>query len=237
MKLTSDEISAFQKNGYLGPIRAFTRDELDALIGPLDILLTGNAPTHHRHLDIPVVHQLCATPNIVERIASLIGADVMLWSSNFFVKQPGARETPWHQDQNNGGPAVLEPPLNFSVWLALDDCLSENSCLKFVAGSHLTTVNHAPPSEGHYFGLADTSRFDLSTAVNMELHKGEFVIFTDRVLHAAEPNHSAKRRAGLAMRYTAPFVKILRPVKGMMVSGEDRFGFNQIVQPPLKPMS
>ena len=156
----------------------------------------------------------------------------MLWSSNFFVKQPGACDTPWHQDQNNGSPAALEPPLNISVWMALDDYLIENSCIKFVAGSHLTTVNHAPPSEGSYFGLADTSSFDLTSAVNMELSKGEFVIFTDRVLHAAEPNTSEKRRAGIAMRFTTPFVKILRPVKGVIVSGEDRFGFNDLVTPP-----
>lgn len=116
--------------------------------------------------------------------------------------------------------------------MALDDCLIENSCIKFVAGSHLTTVNHEPPSDGHYFGLADTSSFDLDSAVNMELRKGEFVIFTDRVLHAAEPNTSDKRRAGIAMRFTTPFVKILRPVKGVIVSGEDRFGFNDIVTPP-----
>ena len=156
----------------------------------------------------------------------------MLWSSNFFVKQPCSCETPWHQDQNNGGPSVLEPPLNTSILMALDDCLIENSCIKFVAGSHLTTVNHEPPSDGHYFGLADTSSFDLDSAINMELCKGEFVIFIDRVLDAAEPYTSDKRRAGIAMRFTTPFVKILRPVKGMIVSGEDRFGFNDIVTPP-----
>ena len=42
--------------------------------------------------------------------------------------------------------------------------------------------------EGQYFGLADTSSFDLSTVVSMELEKGEFVVFTDHVLHHAGPN-------------------------------------------------
>lgn len=232
MSLSADQIQAFQKNGYLGPIRAFDANEIDELVDQLADVIAEKVRTHHRHLDLTAVHQLCTSPAIIDCIASLIGPDVMLWSSNFFVKQPGARETPWHQDQNNAGPAVLEPPLNFSVWLAIDDCMAENSCLKFVGGSHLTTVNHEPPSDGHYFGLADTRRFDLSTAVNMELRKGEFVLFTDRVLHAAEPNNSDKRRAGLAMRFTAPFVKILRPVKGMIVRGEDHFGFNQLVTPP-----
>ncbi len=232
MNLQPEEISRFHQDGFLGPIRAFKATELDPLIAPLGEILAESKPTHHRHLDLPAVYDLCTSPEIVDRIASLIGPDIMLWSSNFFVKQPGACETPWHQDQNNGGPAVLEPPLNISVWMALDDCLIENSCLKLVPGSHLTTVDHAPPTDGHYFGLANTSSFDLTTAINMELRKGEFVIFTDRVLHAAEPNTSDKRRAGLAMRFTTPFVKILRPVKGTMVSGEDHFSFNEIVNPP-----
>ncbi len=231
MNLQPDEISRFQQEGFLGPIRAFTGDEIDRLLAPLDGILAETEPTHHRHLNVRPVYDLCTNPAIVDRIASLLGPDVMLWSSNFSVKQPGARETPWHQDQNNGGPAGLEPPLNISVWMALDDCLIENSCIKFVAGSHLTIVNHEPPSGGHYFGLADTSNFDLDSAINMELRKGEFVIFTDRVLHAAKPNTSDKRRAGIAMRFTTPFVKILRPVKGMIVRGEDRFGFNDVVNP------
>jgi hypothetical protein len=35
-----------------------------------------------------------------------------------------------------------------------------------------------------------------------------------------------------ARRFIALFVKSLRPVKGMMVRGEDRFSFNQLVTPP-----
>ncbi len=128
----------------------------------------------------------------------------------------------------------MEPPLNISVWIAIDDVMKANSCMKFVAGSHLRAVNHAPPADGDYFGRADTTGFDLTQATNMELKKGEFVIFTDRVLHGAEPNASASRRAGLAMRFTTPFVRILRKVKPIVVSGEDRFGFNSLQLPPAR---
>ena len=233
MKLEKHEIEAFQRDGFIGPLRAFSAQEIDLLVSGLSSILAGKEPTHHRHLNNKDVYALCTSPGIVGRISSLIGSDVLLWSSNFFVKEPGARGTPWHQDQNNGGPPAIEPPLNFSVWLAIDDVLVENSCLKFVAGPHLKTVNHAPPKDGDYFGLAETSSFDLSTAKNMELQKGEIVIFTDRVLHSAEPNRSDIRRAGLAMRFTTPFVKVLRNIKSVVVSGEDRFGFNAIQSSPV----
>lgn len=96
----------------------------------------------------------------------------------------------------------------------------------------MTAVNHAAPTDGHYFGLADTRGFDFSKTIDLELRKGEFVIFTDRVLHGAEPNRSQQRRAGLAMRFTTPFVRILRNIKPVVVIGEDRFGFNSLQVPP-----
>jgi len=231
-RLKESEIEQFQRDGFIGPIRAVSTETMERFAAGIPGILAAQEPTHHRHLDKRGVYELCASPAIVGRIASLIGPDILLWSSNFFVKEPGARGTPWHQDQNNGGPAVLEPPLNISVWLAIDDVLTANSCMKFLAGSHLTAVNHAPPADGDYFGRADTGTFDLAKAKDMELRRGELVIFTDRVLHGAEPNHSDRRRAGLAMRFTTPFVKILRKVKPLLVGGEDRFGFNPRQEPP-----
>ena len=232
MRLTEEEIRTFQSKGYVGPLRALPPSKVEAIADEIPSVLSGADGTHHLHLRIRSVYELCTTPEIVGRISSLIGEDIMLWSSNLFVKHPGDRGTPWHQDQNNGVPPAIEPPLNISVWLAIDDVLAENGCLKFVDGSHLKTVDHAAPERGDYFGRADTRSFDLAKAVDMELQKGEFVIFTDRVLHAAGPNRSNRRRAAIAMRYTTPFVKILRPIKGTVVSGEDRFGFNEMAAPP-----
>lgn len=230
--LSKSEIEQFIRDGFIGPIRAFSAEQMDRFAEQTTSILSGGERTHHRHLDNRLIFDLCASPEIVGRIASLIGPDILLWASNFFVKEPGARETPWHQDQNNGTPASLEPPLNISIWLAIDDVLTANSCLKFLSGSHLKSVNHAAPANGHYFGLADTSSFDLTQVVDMELRRGEFVIFTDRVLHGAEPNRSDRRRAGLALRFTTPFVKILRNVRPVIVSGQDRFGFNTLQSPP-----
>ena len=232
MTLTRRDIEIFQEKGYVGPFRALPPSGVEAIEKEIPGVLSGADETHHLHLRIRSVYELCASPEIVGRVARLIGEDIMLWSSNIFVKHPGDRGTPWHQDQNNGVPPAIEPPLNISVWLAIDDVLAENGCLKFVDGSHLKTVDHAVPEEGDYFGRADTRIFDLKKAFDMELRKGEFVIFTDRVLHSAEPNRSNRRRAGIAMRYTTPFVRVLRPTKGMMVSGEDRFGFNEMATPP-----
>ena len=233
MKLNQDQIRKFQTEGFLGPIRAFAASDIDAFLLKVSPILSGDEPSHHRHLDSESVYRLCTSESIVGPIVSLLGADLLLWASNFFIKEPGAVETPWHQDHNYGIDPTLEPPLNISIWLALDDVLAKNSCMKFFPGSHRKVVPHDPPAPGYYFGRADMTGFDVTQAIDMELKKGEFVIFTDRVIHGAEPNKSDLRRAGFAMRFTAPFVKILRPIKPLLISGEDRFGFNELGKPPV----
>ena len=75
-------------------------------------------------------------------MAALYGPDLLLWRTNFFVKEPGAKEIPWHlfvvrkaldtlvgdnkrkssslalrQDRNYW---PLEPPIIISAWIAVD---------------------------------------------------------------------------------------------------------------------
>ena len=50
------------------------------------------------YLDCPLIHELATHPAVVKRMAALYGPDLLLWRTNFFVKEPGAKEIPWHQD-------------------------------------------------------------------------------------------------------------------------------------------
>ena len=69
---------------------------MDEFVARIGEILGGREPTHHRHFDLRQVFETCASTAIVGRMASLIGPDILLWSSNFFVKDTGARATPWH---------------------------------------------------------------------------------------------------------------------------------------------
>lgn len=52
MNLSPDEISRFQQNGFLGPIRSFTGEEIENPLAPLDAILADKEPTHHRLLNV-----------------------------------------------------------------------------------------------------------------------------------------------------------------------------------------
>ncbi len=93
----------------------------------------------------PCIRALHASPRVGDRLASLLGDEVVLWRSQLFEKKPGAVGTFWHQTSDfseDSSEAAIEPPAalplalgNLTVWIALDDYTPETGCLRFVPGS------------------------------------------------------------------------------------------------------
>jgi hypothetical protein len=243
--LTNQEIAFFHKNGYLGPIAACSPEEMALIRAEIesDVLTTpGPNPKNKlqsRHMDQPVVYDLATCPAILDRMKCLYGQDLILWATYFFVKEPGGKEIPWHQDLNYW---PLEPVINISAWIAIDPVTVENSCVRIIPGSHKKVLPHTESPDGMAFQeMADPNSFDASKAINMELKPGEFFLFNEKLLHQSEPNRSQKRRMGMTVRVTVPFVKLEQDVsplhpghKAIVVSGEDRLGFNRLGKPPVR---
>lgn len=242
--LSRDEVINFHRSGFVGPFPAMTPDEMAAIRSRIEseVLTTdGRNPKNRlqsRHLDHRLVHDVIAAPPVLDRVRSIIGDDVVVWASYFFTKDPGGKEIPWHQDANFW---PIEPPLNISIWMAVDRVTSENSCVQLIPGSHRNMVRHIPSRDGMAFGEeADPGEIDTSAAIDMELEPGEFFIFNERMLHHSHANRSDRRRMGLSARYTVPFVNLLDQDAPplfpghacVVVSGEDRFGLNRTAPPP-----
>lgn len=241
--LSPAEIQHFHSQGYLGPYACVTPEEMAEIRGHIERhVLTREGPNKKnnsqcRHLDSALVFNLLARPAIVDRMRSLYGDDLILWASYFFTKEPGGAEIPWHQDLNYW---PLEPVVNISAWLAIDDVTVENSCVRLIPGSHKKVAPHVKSSGNMAFSeMVDMSYVDASRAINMELRPGEFFLFNEKTLHQSEPNRSSKRRMGLSCRVTLPFVKIEHDTSplypghaAVLLSGKDELGFNRLVSPP-----
>lgn len=256
-RLSPEQVEQFHRDGFLAPLEACRPDQMQAWRPYLEKMLEtpfvdeaadGRRHAwdaekmgarkqhwgHNRHLDDRTLWEISTQPAIVGAMQSVLGRDLLLWRTNFFTKEPGAREIPWHQDRNYW---PLEPEIIISAWLAIDRADKENACLQVIPGSHRKLIRHVKASEEMAFQeMADASGVDLTRKVDVPLEPGQFILFNERTLHHSEPNRSKRRRMGLAIRVIPPQVRILRfdspSHQALLVSGEDPLGFNPIGKPP-----
>ena len=163
--------------------------------------------------------QLVKNPDIVDLVSDVIGHDVILWGAHVFCKPAGdGFETPWHQD---GHYWPIRPLATCTVWLALEESVIENGCLRVIPKSHIGQQLHEHLHEDRD-DLTLQQRmvagaFDESTAVNLELQPGQMSLHDIFMIHGAAANTSNKRRTGIALRYmpaTSHFDRQLKPVDG-----------------------
>ena len=241
--LTSEEVAQFHALGYLGSYTLCSPEEMAAIRSRIETeVLTCDGPNPKnrlqcRHLDQRFLYDICANAAILDRAESLFGPDLVLWATYFFNKEPGGSEIPWHQDFNYW---PLEPVVNLSVWLAIDTVTVENSCVNLIPGSHKKIIKHLPSREGMAFGEeADPAQVDATKAIPMALAPGQFFLFNERTLHQSNKNTSQKRRMGMTMRITVPFVKMTHDISplfpghaNIQLRGTDHLGFNRLTTPP-----
>lgn len=243
MSLTRDEVRAFHERGILGPFEVATADEMGRLREDLESrIFSEKAPpsgwfANARHLDERPIFDLLAHPRIVERLTALYGPDIVLWNSAFWIKKPEDPEVPWHQDLHYW---PMDPPLNFSVWLAISEATPENGAIVCLPGSHLEVLPVTEAGDGYLFSkMTDPESFDETGGETLTMRPGEAVIFSDRLLHRSGRNLTPTDRIGLVGRYTLPVVQLFQdrlPLfpahRSMLVAGEDRFGKNRSGPPP-----
>ena len=232
--LDAGEIEAYHRDGVVGPFRLVSPDVMASMRERIvDEIIVGGAQLddphvdyHDRHLDHETVCRLCRGPELVDRIASLIGPDLLIWRSNFQIKQPLAEasgdeqrytEVPWHQD---GAYFDLRPPVWASAWIAVTEATLDNGCLQVVRGSHTSTFDHDVDDTRHSFHQAvPTDAIDPDDIQAFELEPGQFVLFSENALHGSGPNRTARPRIGLSPRVMPPFVRV---TGNPLYAGRDR---------------
>ncbi len=239
--LSAAEMARFRRDGYLGPYTLCSPAEMAEVRPAIEQVLDSEPArgnhVHNRHLDSRAVYDLATRPEIVERMACLYGPDLLLWRTNFFVKNRGSKAIPWHQDFNYW---PLEPPVIVSAWIAVDPSTRQNGNLQVIPGSHRSIVPHIEATPDVQFNeMADAGYYDARDLTDLEMQPGEFILFNERTLHHSEANHSDLRRIGLAVRAIIPIVKVLEYDSEdhtlQVIHGSDTMGFNRLAPPPARP--
>ncbi|HYS40639.1 MAG TPA: chlorinating enzyme, partial [Pseudonocardiaceae bacterium] len=125
--LSSEELTAFHRRGYAGPFTLYQPDEIKEVWGRERLRLLDrsaavysddaaksgmtNIANYDRHLDSTFLAEHVCRPEIVDRVAGILGPDMLCWRSEFFPKYPGDEGTDWHQADTfanaSGTPQIL----------------------------------------------------------------------------------------------------------------------------------
>ena len=238
--LTDDEISRYQREGWVVPQWRLPAAQVTTMRDALDELLRRNPGVRPEKLVSAHVERsaapgaqdngegvrgvadflhLARNPEIVDLVADLIGDDVILWGAHVFCKPAGeGYETPWHQD---GHYWPIRPLATCTVWLALDPSTRANGCLRVIPGSQRDQVLHEHLHEDRddltLQQRLTEAAFDEACAVDIELQPGQMSLHDVYMIHGAAANSSAQRRTGVALRYlpaTSHFDRRLKPMDG-----------------------
>lgn len=210
MTLESDQITAYDNQGFLLLPDRFTGDELAllqrrvapalAVRGERTIMEAGHAvvrSVYALHRDDPVFSLLARHPRIVGPARALLGGDVYVYQSKLNVKSPFFGEIwEWHQDYiywRNEDAMPTSRVLTAAVYL--DDVDEFNGPMVVIPGSHREGVlpchdEQAPEQAGPYWlsHLSARLKYTIDRTVLTQLARG-------RGLHAP------KARAGAVLLF------------------------------------
>ncbi|MGB0570687.1 MAG: phytanoyl-CoA dioxygenase family protein [Alphaproteobacteria bacterium] len=240
--LTTDQVESYQRDGYLFPLPAISPEDsqryrvsLEAMQESHPDLMQG-VEAQKLHLVTTWMADIVRTPVILDAVESLIGPDLLCWTSTLFAKPPDGKSfVSWHQDGNYWG---LENPEIVSAWLALSPATMESGCMRMIPGSHQwdTTAHHETFDDDNLLSRGQVMQRDIneSDAVDLTLKPGEISLHHVNVAHASNPNRSNDSRIGIAIRYVSPNVRqqLIEKDSATLVRGTDRVGNFELEEPP-----
>lgn len=272
--LTKNELQQFEELGFVGPFPFLEPEEVNSITEKLTVakrkfffvnnilsrtpllkeklseLRWGQAKWHKGiHATAPLVCQLAADAAIVDRMTSILGEDVLLWSSMVLNIKPSDRKPTWHTDAELRDWNQWE---GATAWLALSN-VDENSGMKIITRSHRLPLTSEEIRQKS--GL-DTSDDDavLQAArqidpkcecVAVNTKPGEFFIFATRAWHTGRKSTTQKVRNSVIFQYSKPSMEVRMPVHPdppvvwnsrslpcILVRGTDKYSKNRLVKPP-----
>lgn len=229
--LTAEQVARFREQGWLAPLRALDERDAAACRACLESYEaeTGASACDTLHMKSHIyfdwLWRLLRAPPIREPLCDLLGEDLLVLASRFWIKEPddGTFVT-WHEDTAYFG---LEPTEMVTLWLALSPATEKSGAMRFLPGSHLGPPPGHVETQDPKNLLSRGQRVpdvDDSGAIQTTLRPGEFSIHHGRLLHDSPPNRSADRRIGFGLMVIPTSVRSTTGRRSAtLYSGSDRF--------------
>lgn len=241
----------FEDNGFIGPVQIFQSD----VAAKIALILSHSGPAvwpKGYAADSRDYYDIATHPSILERVTAILGEDVMLWGANLVTRKPG-KVHPWHSDMETVGGVGR----TVSVWLGLQN-VNYNSSLQVIKSSHkfgisIQEMRHKTGVDRSNVNPEQVLKWAReidpgSTQITCSMKDGDAIFFDGNLWHGTDNINLTGTRKALLIQYATPN----RPVKApsysnfdwpfqfrddirppcIMVRGTDKFGVNEIVEPP-----
>ncbi len=168
--------------------------------------------------------KLCFNSDIIDKVKSLIGPNLYIWSSAIFAKPEKTNKlVSYHQDNPYW---QLSTNKVVTVWVALTESKEVSGALKvFPESFKLGIINNLDVNnadDSYQKGIKTTSENDMlsykqnlktflktNNPVTINLEPKQYSIHHVNCVHGSEPNKSEKPRIGYAIRYISSETKHL----------------------------
>ena len=226
-RLTSDEQTSWEDNGFFVRYDVFTKKENEELGKIADDIALGKRPfraanihknalvrdgkvdesgtnamhgIHHINHYSPEFLARTRDKRLTDPVVDLIGPNILGLNNLYIWKPPKiGLGFPWHQDKWYFN-RNYKNGKTVGTWTAIDAADRENGCLYVIPGSHKNGVLEHEDLEGsqqNEFKIAREARDEDGIAV--EVPAGAVVWFNNEILHKSTDNHSDRfRRCSVA---------------------------------------
>ena len=237
-KLTPEERTSWDENGYFIRYDVFTKAENDFLAQIADDIATGKRPfraqnvhqnamvrdgkteasgpnamhaIHHINHYSPEFLERTRDPRLTDPVVDLIGPNILGLNNLYIWKPPKiGLGFPWHQDKWYFNRQYITTK-TVGTWTAIDAADVENGCLYVIPGSHKKGVREHVELEGsqqNEFKQALGARDEDGVAV--EVPPGTVVFFNNELLHKSTDNNSERfRRCNVAHYISADSERVV----------------------------
>ncbi|HTR83053.1 MAG TPA: phytanoyl-CoA dioxygenase family protein [Reyranella sp.] len=239
--LPAATVARWKHDGFLSPFPLLDPQELNACqqgVARFEAWLGApiNADGHYGHfkwrsmpyLLMPWAAALARDPRILDKVEDLLGPDILIFTSTFFIKEPHSPTiAAWHQDSTYYG---IEPKEEVTVWVALTEASEAAGCMDALSfrgkPRQYSHVSRVVENSVNRAAQVITEPLEEGTPVAMPLEPGWFSMHHGLCPHRSGPNTSSHRRIGLGFNYIPTRAKPSGSVRqaALLVRGTDRYG-------------
>ncbi len=239
---TSSLKEQFDRDGYAIYENVIDADLVREASDHVDWLLRKNPDLRpeqlHNNLmtDDPFWVRLVGDERLLDIAQQYVGANIALFASHYICKPPGdGQPVLWHQD---GSYWPLDPMEVVTLWLAVDDSLPQNGCMRVIPGTQhmqLHEMKRHTEEANVLSSRLDPELVEEDRAVDIVVPAGGVSVHHPNIVHGSNANTSDRRRCGLTIRYIPTTTQIVSEGQwssAFLLRGEAVEGVNEYLPKP-----